>query len=73
MELSGHEATLNQNLKIEKLREKWRRVLSKIEYQELAQEQGLQLLHSIEGRLDRMDSSGIKERLKLKYQIFEKL
>jgi hypothetical protein len=69
-EMVGHEAAINANAQVEALREKWRRMLSKIRHGEIGSEQGLELLNSIEKRLDKADLPGVKERLKLKYEVF---
>lgn len=73
MEVEAHEAHLNKNEKVEKMREKWERMLLKIKHSEITKEQGLELLNNIEKRLDKMDLHGVKERLKKKYEIFDKI
>ena len=73
MEVEAHEAQLNKNEKLEKMREKWERMLSKIKHGEIAKEQGLDLLNNIEKRLDKMDLPGVKQRLKKKYEMFDQL
>lgn len=69
-EMIGHEVHINMNGQLEALREKWRRMLSKIRHGEIGKEQGLSLLNSIEKRLDKADLPGVKDRLKLKYEVF---
>ncbi len=40
-EMVGHEAAINANGQVEALREKWKRMLSKIRHGEIGSEQGL--------------------------------
>lgn len=71
--MEAHEAHLNKNEKVERMREKWERMLSKVQHNEIGKEQGLDLLNNIEKRLDKMDLPGVKQRLKKKYEIFDQL
>jgi hypothetical protein len=45
-------------------------MLSKVRHGEITSEQGLELLNSIEKRLDKMDLAGVQTRLKQKYVVF---
>lgn len=70
LELKANEMPIHRNDQTQKLREKWLRVLSKIEHNEIGREQGLELLNSMERRLDKIDIEGMTERLKNKYKVF---
>lgn len=58
---------LGRNQQVAKLNEKWRRVLSKLKHGELPIDQGIELLNSIERRLDKVDLEGLAGRLTAKY------
>lgn len=73
MEVEAREAQLNKNEKVERMKDKWERMLSKIKHSEISKEQGLDLLNNVEKRLDKMDLQGVKQRLKIKYEIFNQL
>ena len=55
MELKGEVKEINNNEQTEKLKENWERMLSRIKHNEVGRDQGLELLNSMERRLDKID------------------
>lgn len=53
------------------MKEKWDRILSRIQHHEVEEDKGLELLNSLERRLDKIDKEGITNRLKRKVKVLE--